>query len=134
MTVEERIIHEVQRALGAKFVIDKIKQNWKPHIYIVSKKATDWLTKHCHGNATADNVGTVERVTEQYCQEKDCGKRLSEHTVTNIICIHLRISIGYQYANERLKAMEAVLKVNGIDGYELTEGKYKILPRKVKSK
>lgn len=133
MTASEAIISDIQRTLGARFVVDKVEQNWKPHQYIISNEAAKWLTRHCHGITSPDNMFTVERVLDARCMQEGCGKRFHEHEYKNIVFIHLRINVGYQYAQTRLKAMEAVLKMNGMDGYRITKNEFKILPRKVKS-
>lgn len=132
MTIEEQIKADCQRVLGARFMVDKIEQIWRPHHYVIADDAANWLTRHCYGIISPENMFTVERLLDARCAHPDCGKRFHEHEYRNILHMHLRMNVGYQYAAVRLKALEPVMKTNGLSGYKLTKSDYEILPRKVK--
>lgn len=134
MTPQEKAIIESKRVLGAKFIVDKVETLWNPHTYVVGPEAAKWLAKHCHGVTSAENMMTVERIVGTACMHKGCTKRFYEHEYKNMLYIRLRIDIPYHAAQSRLKALEEVLKANGLDGYELKKTEYQILPRKVKVK
>lgn len=110
MTPQEKTIIEAKRVLGAKFVIDKVDTVWNPHTYVVGPEAAKWLTKHCHGVTTPENMAIVERIVGTCCMHKDCGKRFYEHGYKNMLYIHLRIDIAFHLAQSRLRGLEEVLK------------------------
>ena len=127
---EENIISDAQRIVGARFTVEKVEQRWKPHHYVVSTEAQKWLTKHCHSITTPDNIGNAERLLSTACVT--CGKRFYEHEVRNILMLRLRANTGFHFAWSRLNALSVCIKTNNLDGYELMESDFIILPRKTK--
>jgi hypothetical protein len=127
---EANIISDAQRIVGARFTVEKVEQRWKPHHYVVTTEVQNWLQKHCHSITSPDNIATAERMLDKACAK--CGDRFYMHEVRTILILRLRANTGFHFAWSRLNALAACIKTNNLDGYELIEDGFKILPRKIK--